>query len=115
MQSGGYDCGLFAIAFATALVYGNQPGHFIFHQEKMRAHLIQCLQQQEMSLFPVKKMRRSSRVKSDDENCIYCVCRMPELTNTTWIQCSSCKECYHSDTCVQVATKFMDSRTPWHC
>ena len=22
---------------------------------------------------------------------------------------------YHSDTCVQVATKFMDSRTPWHC
>ena len=82
MQSGGYDCGLFAIAFATALVYGNQPGHFIFHQEKMRAHLIQCLQQQEMSLFSVKKMRRSSRVKSDDEIRIYCVCRMPELTNT---------------------------------
>ena len=109
MQSGGYDCGLFAIAFATALVYGNQPGHFIFHQEKTRAHLIQCLQQQEMSLFPVKKMRRSSRVKSDDEIRIYCVCRMPELTNTTWIQCSSCKEWYHSDTCVQVATKFMDS------
>ena len=30
MQSGGYDCGLFSIAFATALVFGKQPGHFLF-------------------------------------------------------------------------------------
>ena len=25
MHGGGYDCGLFAIAFATALVHGQQP------------------------------------------------------------------------------------------
>ena len=46
MQSGGYDCGLFSIAFATALVFGEQPGQFLFDQKKMRAHLIQCLEVQ---------------------------------------------------------------------
>ena len=30
MQSGGYDCGLFSIAFATTLVFGEQPGCFLF-------------------------------------------------------------------------------------
>ena len=40
MQSGGYDCGLFSIASATALVFGEQPGYFLFEQTKMRAHLL---------------------------------------------------------------------------
>ena len=26
MQAGGYDCGLFAVAFATALAFGEPPG-----------------------------------------------------------------------------------------
>ena len=30
MQSGGYNCGLFSIAFATALVFREQPGCFPF-------------------------------------------------------------------------------------
>ena len=47
MQSGGYDCGLFAIAFATALVLGEKPGGFLFDQQKMRAHLIKCLEHQQ--------------------------------------------------------------------
>ena len=29
------DCGLFAIAFATALAYGEQPGHCLFDQNKV--------------------------------------------------------------------------------
>ena len=36
MQSGSYDCALFAIAFATAIVFGKQPGLFLFDQSKMR-------------------------------------------------------------------------------
>ena len=43
MQSGGYDCGFFSIAFATALVFGEQPGYFLFEQTKIRAHILQCL------------------------------------------------------------------------
>ena len=43
MQSGGYDCGLFAIAFATALANGIPPGRCTFKQELMRKHLYTCL------------------------------------------------------------------------
>jgi len=39
MQSGSYDCGLFAIAFAAALALGKKPELFSFEQSKMRTHL----------------------------------------------------------------------------
>ena len=34
------DCGLFAIAFATALAYGEQPGRCLLDQNKVRQHLL---------------------------------------------------------------------------
>lgn len=46
MQS---DCGVFAIASATALVH---PGDYLFDQLKMRSHLIQWLENREMTMFP---------------------------------------------------------------
>lgn len=52
MQSGDSNCGLFSIAFATALVFGEQPGALLFNQQKMRAHLIKCHECQEISMFP---------------------------------------------------------------
>ena len=58
MQSGSYDCGLFAIAFATALALGEKPELFSFEQSKMRTHLRQCLEKGEMEMFPVSRKRR---------------------------------------------------------
>ncbi len=52
MQSGGYDCGLFAIAYATALVLGKQPGNFLFDQEKIRPHLLNCFEDGHITMFP---------------------------------------------------------------
>ena len=72
-QAGGSNCGLFAIAFATTLINGKQPGSIVvlnvcwlcmhawvsrstvivysihignnlFKQEEMRRHLIECLE-----------------------------------------------------------------------
>ena len=37
MQSGTYDCGLFAVAFATALAFGYNPGQYFFDQPSMRS------------------------------------------------------------------------------
>ena len=51
MQSGSYDCALFAIAFATAIVFGKQPGLFLFNQSKMRQHLKKCLEQGSITMF----------------------------------------------------------------
>ena len=35
---------------------------------------------------------------------VYCICRLPEFMDSQWIQCSTCKEWYHSDTCVNVSS-----------
>jgi len=48
------DCGLFAIAFATALAYGEQPGHCLLDHNKMREHLLKPLQEGEMTPLPLK-------------------------------------------------------------
>lgn len=58
-QSGGYDCGLFSLAFATALTSNINPDHCIFDQSKMRKHLYQCLVKGEMEMFPTLRRRRS--------------------------------------------------------
>ena len=58
MQAGGSDCGIFALAFATAIYCGHSPGKFQFDQQRMRNHLIKCLEEQQFTMFPIKKERR---------------------------------------------------------
>ena len=55
-QKGTTDCGLFAIANATAIAHGKNPSKLQFKQKSMRAHLIDCfdLIDKHMSLFPCK-------------------------------------------------------------
>ena len=45
-QSGEKDCGLFAITFAVALIFNNQPSKLKFNQQKMRSHLVECFTKQ---------------------------------------------------------------------
>ena len=53
-QKGTADCGLFAIANATAIAHGKNPSKLKFNQESMRVHLIDCFNHKHMSLFPCK-------------------------------------------------------------
>ena len=55
MQNGSSDCGLFALATATALANGEEPGSCIFDQKQMRPHLIKCLEAGKAEGFPVRK------------------------------------------------------------
>ena len=48
-QRGGSDCGLFAVAFATALANGLCPESYTFKQKEMRQHLYNCLK---LAMFP---------------------------------------------------------------
>ena len=57
MQSGSSDCGIFAVAFATALANGEAPGAIHFNQPKMRRHLVNCLESRFLSAFPVMRKR----------------------------------------------------------
>lgn len=51
-QLNGSDCGVFAIAFATCLVYSFNPRDFTFDIPKMRPHLAQSLKSGEIAIFP---------------------------------------------------------------
>ena len=51
-QMGTKDCGLFAIAYATALALGQNPSKLTFYQESMRSHFVACLEQEKLTLFP---------------------------------------------------------------
>ena len=51
-QLNGSDCGVFAVAFATCLVYGSNLQDFMFHIPQMRPQLLECLKAGEMRLFP---------------------------------------------------------------
>ena len=116
MQSGQADCGLFAIAFAATLVHGMHPGSYIFEQSLMRPHLLKCLENGKITMFPIRKNRRvTQKIKRLEEFKIYCTCRMPVTPESDWIQCIVCKEWYHTNTCVNVEPIYKETKARWLC
>ena len=51
-QNNGCDCGVFAIVYATYLVYTKDPLTAEYDIQKMRLHLLYCLKSGHMDLFP---------------------------------------------------------------
>ena len=51
-QMNGHDCGVYAIAFATSLCYGQDMMSIHYDRIKMRQHLVKCLEGQMMIPFP---------------------------------------------------------------
>ena len=51
-QSGGTDCGLFALAFATSLCGGQDPTAISYNQGQMRGHLLSVLLSKKIQPFP---------------------------------------------------------------
>ena len=54
-QQGSQDCGLFAIAIVTAILF-NQDTSTKFSQQRMRDHLVQCFEDKLMTQFPKEIM-----------------------------------------------------------
>ena len=116
-QSGGYDCGLFAIAFATSLVYGVQPGNVRYDQPKMRKHLCQCLEEERIRPFPALKTKRTPRadITTTDSIEVYCSCRMPEVSGIEMVQCNGCEDWFHVH-CVSVSRQALEvTSLDWLC
>jgi len=44
------DCGFFSIAFATHLAFGKT--RFVFQQDSMRQYLVDCIEKQNICVFP---------------------------------------------------------------
>ena len=101
-QTSHVDCGVFAIAFATALAFGQDPSKLRFDVPKMRSHLVECLKVKSMSPFPEMKpgccdVLLSKRKFYTIE--LFCSCRMPyekpKSEADLMAQCGSCKEWFH--------------------
>ena len=114
LQSGTFDCGLFAIANATALANGISPGTQLYDQTKMRRHFWNCLKAGKLTPFPVLKTRRcSDRVKSTDTIELSCECRLPNSMNM--IECSTCKT-WHHIACQEVSDEALEDKNAiWLC
>ena len=115
-ECGTTDCGLFAVAFATCLSSGVQPGTCTFKQQNMRKHLYQCLQISKVDMFPIIKCRRGLIVKKSVIISVYCVCRMLECsTFGIIVECSIREKWYHVS-CVCVSRKAVEDPTvAWKC
>ena len=101
-QSGGSDCALFAIAFATTLCMDDDPHTSSYNQSAMRSHLMNCFNRQQMSLFPAAdRQQRSHRQRfiSTQTVPVYCVCRLPwnkhDFKRGPLVCCSVCGEWFH--------------------
>ena len=54
-QKGSDDCGVFSIAYATAIALGRSPAKLTFRQDSMRAHLVQCFYNDKFTMFPLEQ------------------------------------------------------------
>ena len=50
-QDNGVDCGLFALAFATSLAFGDDPCLTVYDSSKLRQHLVNCLVKDDVFRF----------------------------------------------------------------
>ena len=51
-QQNGNDCGLFAIANATALCNGIDPSLVLWRHNDMRQHYLKCIENGKLEMFP---------------------------------------------------------------
>ena len=90
-QSNGSDCGVLAIAYAFDLCSGLNPCTV---RSKIRSHLATCLENCQVSRFPVLGERKSA-VRKPKTVELHCSCRMPEEKGDEMAQCDVCHIWYH--------------------
>lgn len=117
VQPNGSDCGLFAIASATELVHGCDPVLCHWDNEKMRQHLLCCLENGYISRFPCTKRRRvplGSRIKKSVCEEIFCRCRTINDKRRPMISCDACLKYFHMD-CEELDTNKCYKGIKWIC
>ena len=117
LQTGGTDCGVYAIAMATDLCHGVDPFTILYQQDEMRAHLIKCFDRRVLSPFPKcsSNKREAERIINTCNIDLYCVCKLPE--SPPMVCCDDCNEWYHPG-CVYIPRAVVeeeDDLTPWSC
>ncbi len=120
-QSGSNDCGLFSVAFATALCSGKDPSRYLFDQRAMREHLKSCLEKGVMSDSPARHRlcRQTTYIHCSQKVEVHCKCRLPWAKDFTKFgdlaQCESCHTWFHHE-CANIPQKvFAKPSYAWKC
>ena len=122
-QTNSVDGGLFAIAFATSLAFGEDPANVTYDSTKLRMYLIKCLDENQMTCFPKSTKNSVSKCQSRLATIeLYCKCRMLYSKSSTkcedrMVECSQCLK-WHHVSCENILAKLYDSKYKsenWHC
>ena len=75
-QKGTSDCGLFSVAYATDLAFGNDPASYMYKQNLLRSHFTSCISNNALTPFPSEpiKYQRPKLIR----NPVLCTCRLPD-------------------------------------
>ena len=94
-QNNSDDCGLYAIANVVAEAFGTDPTTQEYDTELMRGHLLHCLEQNELLLFPARSRESSfaGGVRYLAYLKVFCTCQMPEEGH--YVICYKCNIWYH--------------------
>ena len=107
-------CGVLAIAYAFDLGSGLNPCTVRFDHSKIRSHLATCLENCQVSRFPVLGERKSA-VRKPKIVKLHCSCRMPEEKGDEMAQCDVCHVWYHRH-CMDIPSEvFGESDVHWEC
>ena len=130
-QENSFDCGVYAIAFATELCHGNDPSQVRYDVPyRLRVHLLDSLKAQKITPFPSVKIKCKVGYLTEKMN-IYCKCRLlyaaehgfpskvyPRSEDIHMIQCYACDEWYHKS-CANLSIidikRLRKSNVKWLC
>ena len=59
-QSNSYDCGLFALAYASSICDGVDPTTINYKQCNLHPHFLNCLMKDEYHSFPIEPVHRNA-------------------------------------------------------
>lgn len=90
-------CGVFAIATAVSLAYGENPSKIKFKDSTtLRQHLLSCLERGYLIPFPSQPWDYENELLDREEVCVCMKCEMPEIPSKILNKCDSCGHFYHA-------------------
>ena len=115
-QKNTYDCGVYALAYATSILLKIDPCTVEFVESKLRRHLIKCLENKRFTAFPSNpRNSRNYRKKIIQKTVsfkIHCICKKPECG--LLFQCDGCDLWFHPE-CVGLTRQFVNEHEEAFC